>query len=123
MKFVAVPILCLLILAQAFRKWLIVIEYNINKDYIAKNLCENRKLPKMHCNGKCQLMKRLAEEEKQNSPSNTGKIKSIEVLFSDAIEVPSIASLPEVSKKTFAHYSFSSCIAPIHSVFHPPTAA
>ena len=36
-----------------------VIDYLLNKEYIAKNLCENRNKPKMNCNGKCHLMKQL----------------------------------------------------------------
>lgn len=34
----------------------------MNKEYIAKNLCENRNRPKSHCNGKCHLMKLLKKQ-------------------------------------------------------------
>lgn len=36
-----------------------LLDYALNKEYISKNLCENRNKPKMHCNGKCHLMQQL----------------------------------------------------------------
>ena len=46
--------------------------YALNKNYIAKVLCENKAKPKLHCNGKCFLAKQLKQaeknEQKQNSP-------------------------------------------------------
>ena len=44
------------------------IEYAINKDYIAKALCINKKDPKLSCNGKCYLNSQLkkANETKQS---------------------------------------------------------
>lgn len=35
--------------------------YNLNKDYIARVLCENRDKPQLHCDGKCYLARRLNE--------------------------------------------------------------
>lgn len=72
MKFVAVPILLLLIMTQVFSNWFVVLSFKLNRDYIAKNLCENRYRPKLNCKGNCVLMKKLKEEEKkeQNAPAN-----------------------------------------------------
>jgi hypothetical protein len=36
-----------------------VLDYLINKDYIAKNLCVNKDKPKSCCKGKCHLVKQL----------------------------------------------------------------
>lgn len=44
------------------------IEYSLNKDYIAKVLCINKEKPKMHCDGKCYLMKRVQETSESESP-------------------------------------------------------
>lgn len=72
MKFVAVPILTLLIMTQVFSNWFVVLSFKLNQDYIAKNICENRYRPKLNCKGNCVLMKKLREEEKkeQNAPAN-----------------------------------------------------
>lgn len=37
-------------------------EYAVNYDYIVENLCENRDIPSLHCDGKCYLAKQLAKE-------------------------------------------------------------
>lgn len=42
------------------------IEYALNKDYIAKNLCINRNKPKSCCQGKCHLKKQLAKSDESN---------------------------------------------------------
>jgi len=42
------------------------IEYALNKDYIAKNLCVNRDKPKSCCQGKCHLKKQLAKSDESN---------------------------------------------------------
>lgn len=123
MKFILVPILMLLMLAQTFSKWAVVIEYNLNRNYVAKNLCINKVKPKLHCNGKCQMMKKLAEEEKQNSSSNTNsniKIKIQEQLFSNKMNK---LALPVVAFITLSYNEEQPLLkhnAPAASIFHPP---
>ena len=39
--------------------------YNINKEYIAKELCINKSRPASTCKGKCYLSKKMKEQEKQ----------------------------------------------------------
>ena len=63
MKCIVVPILIILIMTQAFSKWIVIAEFNIYRSYIASHLCENRFRPQMHCNGKCVLMKKMAADE------------------------------------------------------------
>jgi hypothetical protein len=122
MKYIAVPVLMVLMLAQTFSKGLVVMEYNLNRNYIAKNLCINRQRPKLHCNGKCQMMKRLAEEEKQNSSntSNTIKIQTLDLVFSNRIykiELPTLVPTRISYNEDPPLLEYS---APIASIFHPP---
>ena len=71
---------------QSVGKLLVLAWYQVNKTYIAQKLCENRNKPKMHCNGKCQLRKKMQLLE-QESPSNssvpvkTDKIAILEFLL------------------------------------------
>ena len=44
---------------------IVYFSFKINQDYIAKELCENREIPKMKCNGKCYLAKKLQEQEQE----------------------------------------------------------
>lgn len=50
-----------------------VIEYLINRDYIAKNLCINKDKPKSCCKGKCHLVKQL----NKTNPSNENDKKEL----------------------------------------------
>jgi hypothetical protein len=122
MKLVVTPLLCLLVLSQAFSKWLIVMEYALNKEYIAQNLCLNKARPRMHCNGKCQLMKKLTEEEKQNGSNQSSQNKSRfqEVLFTSLHSVfPPDPSLQLIARH-YQPYTVRLCTAPSPGIFHPP---
>ena len=46
-------------------KLFVYITFKVNQDYISKELCENREVPEMNCNGKCYLAKQLQKEEKK----------------------------------------------------------
>lgn len=59
------------------------IDFVINKEYIVKNLCENRNKPKSCCKGKCYLVKQLkkAHQSTEETPKNTEsklKIKDLQ---------------------------------------------
>jgi hypothetical protein len=123
MKLFLVPILMMLLLTQAFSKWLVVLEYNLNKDYIAQKLCINKARPKLNCHGKCQMMKRLAEEEKQNSSNTTShasKIQIQEVLYHNEITQPEIPLLSFSSSTYNEEFPIFICNPPVFSIFHPP---
>ena len=44
-----------------------LIEYNVNKEYIASVLCENRDKPQLDCQGKCYLKKQIQKTKKSDS--------------------------------------------------------
>jgi len=68
---IAVFVLVCIFLFYDFRIWIPHIEYQINKKYIAENLCVNRNNPQMHCAGKCYLKKQIKKtEERENQPKN-----------------------------------------------------
>ena len=121
MKFILVAVLISLLFAQTFSKWMVVLEYQLNKDFIANALCINKAKPILKCKGKCQVMKKLAEEEQENSSTtNPIKTKVQEVVFSDEVNKP-VLHAPASTKKIYNHYSpFSKYSAPVTSIFHPP---
>jgi hypothetical protein len=63
LKYPVTILLILLIALQTFSKWALILEYQVNKDFIAKNLCENRDNIISCCAGKCYLNKKLAKDE------------------------------------------------------------
>ena len=123
MKLLCVPLLMILLLTQTFCKWAIVIEYNMNREFIAKNLCINKAKPKLKCNGKCQMMKRLAEEEKQNSSNNTNsttKEKLPDLVFSHKLDQSIVPCLVYIAPSYNEHPPILKHDAPVASIFHPP---
>jgi hypothetical protein len=122
MKFIAVTIFILLLLTQTFSKWLWVAEYAINKDYIAKNLCENRDKPKLLCNGKCQLAKKMAAEEPSpNSSNSIIKLPFSEVLCNDVTAANFSLTTPGKHLHN-GFYLIKETSSFLSSIFHPPLA-
>lgn len=62
------------VLLQPFRSAFSLWEYELNKTFIARVLCENRDKPAMHCNGKCHLKKQLQQDD-QKERTNSGGVK------------------------------------------------
>ncbi len=58
-----------------FSKLYIYAGFEMNRSYIATNLCENKAKPWLHCNGRCVLMKRIkqAEEREKNEERQAAK--------------------------------------------------
>jgi hypothetical protein len=110
-------LICAGFIFQIFSKTFILVIYEINKDYIAKNLCVNRNKPKMHCNGKCHLMKQLKKEEKKEEVPNI-KDKNEQVQIS---EKKNFSFLGQNIPDDFSQYYFiSNYSKPCFSIFHPP---
>lgn len=64
-KFASI-LLLLSFLVQTFRGSFIMLEYYTNTAAFAKN-CINKSKPALHCKGKCQMVKKIQEEEKKES--------------------------------------------------------
>lgn len=66
-RFVALLLICLMVTAN-FTRLFIYAGFEVNKNYIAQKLCENRNKPWLHCNGRCYLAKKIKQaEEKERS--------------------------------------------------------
>jgi hypothetical protein len=112
-------ILMLLFSTQAFSKWIILLEFERNQDYIAITSCENRKQPELKCGGKCQLAKRMSEEDKK--PDAPGPVlKFAETIFTHDTGVISIAALPKGRLSYSPHRGKRAIEEPAFSIFHPP---
>jgi len=116
----AVVFIALFILS---RPLLPVMDYIINYDYIAKELCENKEKPELHCNGKCHLAKELAKASEDEKPVSEKKAAhaQMEILFFQT--VLQFAFLPNVSVNTsvaMPEYCNSYSHLDASSFFHPP---
>lgn len=56
--------------------------FELNRNYIAANLCENKAKPYLHCNGKCYLMKKIRQaEENEKKQNNKDRFNRLVVSF------------------------------------------
>ena len=117
-------VLILSILAQTIWQVGILISFEINQDYIAQNLCENREKPELHCNGHCQLFKQL---EQTQSPQNSVFQKNISLDFEVYCQNLSVFTLsktqksPFILKNTYPIYTLDFINeASIPAIFRPP---
>ena len=109
-------------LVQTFSEAVIIIDFYANQKYIAENLCVNKDKPMMHCCGKCQLRKRLQQQQnsdKQN-PEQRGNNKN-EVLSSKSFFATAapLVKMQEVCIN-YTNLSFAKEIKMPRSFFHPP---
>lgn len=117
-------ILFIVIVVMCLKPILPVVEYVVNYEYISKVLCVNKAKPMMHCNGKCHLMKELANASDKENPISDRKIASptSEILFFQEIKTFQFTSLfkntqPELNAKYENLYFRLNG----NSFFHPPT--
>ncbi len=101
------------------------VDYAINKDYIVKNLCENRKKPKLNCNGKCHLMKQLKKASAENQTDGTTS-KGSSNQEENCFHVNSLFNFKTTvivcSINKFYLRSFKNMLSSKHlqDIFHPP---
>jgi hypothetical protein len=122
-KQLTAAIFLLAFLAQTFSKAIIVMDFYANQKYIAQNLCVNRNNPKMHCCGKCQLCKRLNQEDnkdKQN-PERKNENKD-EVLSSKSFFATCNFTRFLSANLEYTSYQNGKITSRSFAVFHPPCA-
>ena len=121
-KSLTVTMLLLAFASQTFYKAFIVFDYVANTKAYAR-YCENKNRPKLHCNGKCQMMKKIKEEEKkeaqnserksENKNENILQLKNFQAIFQFIYA--------ENTKLTYPEYRSGSIIKMPRSYFHPPS--
>jgi len=99
--------------SSIFCQTVILLDYYANKTAYAQN-CINKARPTMHCNGKCQMMKKLEQEEKNSRDNQEGKADSkTELIFADSfcrfhlvplVSIPSPTGLSATQKPVDKNY-------------------
>jgi hypothetical protein len=64
------------IMLPTLSPWGTVAYFNINRNYIAKVLCENRDRPQLNCNGKCYLAKKLKQQQDKKDKETTERVSN-----------------------------------------------
>jgi hypothetical protein len=107
---------------QTFHKAIIVIDFYSNQEYIAKNLCENRFRPQLHCDGHCLLAKKLEQAEKKEQRNSDSKAAtSLEVISSRSFYPVIVSNAVEPVTTHFA-FNKGKPVDFAEDFFHPPGA-
>ena len=124
MRFIATPILILLLMSQTFSHWFVVMNFKLNQDFIAKKLCENRLRPKLNCNGNCVLMKKLKQQEKEEQSNPVAlKLELITLIISSRTFFANIDVISGfIAKSYLPLFSTGKPVGRTVSIFHPPAA-
>ena len=109
-------------LAMTFSQAVILTSFMVNRAYIAKNLCENRSRPIMHCGGKCCLAKKLRNEQKRDQENPERRSESKFDVLALAYRTPVSLSLTEVFLHHTSHYLDTVTEDYRPGCFHPPQA-
>ena len=122
LKQIATFLLLTAFAVQTFNRAVIVFNYYTNTASFAKN-CENKAKPMLHCNGRCQMLKKLKQEEnkdKQN-PERRSENKD-EVLYcsNHQFDLQYINSFAAISYPSF---NISVTKDVVIAFFQPPRAA
>lgn len=110
------------ITVQTFHKAIIVIDFYRNQDYIAKNLCENRFRPQLHCDGHCLLAKKLQAAEKKEQRNPESKLENKQEVVSSRSYYPVLVYTTVAT--TTPHFAINNG-KPVDiatDFFHPPGA-
>jgi hypothetical protein len=103
---------------QTFNSAIILLDYTINTKSYAVN-CENKAHPQMHCNGKCQLMKKLQQQEKKDRQVPVRKLLNNIFIFSRSYS-GFLTFFFEAIKNKYLFFSESGINDMPHKCFHPP---
>jgi hypothetical protein len=118
--FLAILLACAFLLQPA-SKLLILAHYELNREFIAQNLCENRSKPMLHCNGKCHLKKQLQKEDRKETPFAGLKEKPALQFFAQKKVTLFFYVFADEAEQHF-NYLFRNYKTELNTVFHPPCA-
>ena len=122
MRLIIVITIFLSLLAQTFSKGLIFVQFFVNQDYIAQNLCENKDKPELECKGNCHLNKALEKDNEQENKTLVKEKQEI-VLFLSQMEFPIEIETEAFVAKVYFHYNDKRANNIPPSIFHPPSIA
>jgi hypothetical protein len=121
-RYTAAILLIFAFAIQTFKGGFVIFDYYSNTAAFAKN-CINKAKPKLHCNGKCQMMKKMQEEEKKDQQVPERKFENkIEVLSSKYFTTTVNPGASQIIALTYNNTYTHRALKMPRSFFHPPSA-
>ncbi len=114
-------ILLVALVSANFSRYFVYAGFELNRNYIATKLCENRDKPWLHCNGRCYFMKKIkqAQESEKNDERQSQKNLFQEIFF---LSATSIKFHTQLLRKIATPYYFAMLSVSQNSIFQPPRA-
>jgi hypothetical protein len=120
-KKIIAALLLLTFVIQTFSAPFIRLDYYLNTTAYARD-CVNKAQKNMHCNGKCQMMKKiLAQEKKQTQDAEHKLDNKVEVLSSKSFFTAVTPVFFNTLQTTYFIKDNSLVIKMPRAFFHPPT--
>ncbi len=121
------PVVILLItalLVQSMSKGIIVLSYFTNKQAYER-YCVNKARPQLHCDGKCQVAKKIkAEEERdQKDPLKGASFSEVVLIHQDHFIRIQPLFIAAVNRAGLFPFTMGYTIDRSRSCFHPPNIA
>lgn len=121
------PVVILLItalLVQSMSKGIIVLSYFTNKQAYEK-YCVNKARPQLHCDGKCQMAKKIkAEEERdQKDPLKGSSFSEVVLIHQDHFIRIQPVFIAATHKVDLFPFTMGYPLDRSRSYFHPPNIA
>ena len=122
MKYIIVILLLNALIAHAFSRSLVLADYMVNLEAY-KKACVNKAKPMMHCNGKCQMLKKMKKQEGDNGTStNAPKFNQPDFVLSSKSFFPALEFASIQNRISFyiqAQSKFSNNY--LACIFRPPS--
>jgi hypothetical protein len=120
LKYAIVILIIVAVFAQSFTRSILIADYLVNIETYQKN-CENKAKPMLHCNGKCQMFKKIKKQEGNNQTSMpVPKFNQEELVLSSKSFFPSIDQAILLNQLAYSYYKGTNPSNYQGSIFHPP---
>lgn len=123
MRNALVYLLLLVTMLPIVSPWGTIAYYHVNKEYIARVLCENRDKPQLHCDGKCYLAKKLKAQQDKQDKETTERVQNTPVLqlfYQATLSFQFRSASALLCRAGLSAYRFPSYQSPSMGLFRPP---
>jgi hypothetical protein len=109
------------LMVQTFSRSIAMADYMVNLEAY-KKACINKAKPKLQCNGKCQMLKKVKKQEGDSEASAPVlKLNHLEVVLSSKSFFPSISVVSTNNSSSYFTYTDDYSSDYLGAIFHPPS--
>lgn len=115
--------LIITMMSTHFGRFFVEAGFELNQEYIASVLCENKSKPELNCNGKCYLSKKIKQvEEKEKKEEQQALRKTFQESFVCTLPFTILVSVHDIEQIRIPETGFH-LPSGYTSIFHPPPAS